>query len=265
MQNHYLSTKGITSFLLASAIVLSGLSPSFANSQFHLNANQTDMLQNAQPPGLGRNDMQTPGDAFSNPQEIPGQVDFGVQQATPPPPPKKPFGLQASDEGGGNLQAGQPTMGTMNPQNGVPQQGFPQGQQPQFTPQQADEEALVDWDTWHRRVAAAIYSNYNFLKTRAGYGMRRTPLQCNVSYVVTCQGQIINVQIIGPSMDPVYNTLCMGAINTLSGNFPVLQFPQGTRRQYIEMPATFSENMNGHIGFRTLQGDRETVKTPGHR
>ena len=93
-------------------------------------------------------------------------------------------------------------MPKVNPFDGdnEPMPNFPP--QPQTPPkqsqaQQNDPDSSPDmqlaWDAWHHRVAEAIYQRFNFL---AKLGFKHSPpLLCQVSYVVTREGQINNVQV----------------------------------------------------------------------
>jgi hypothetical protein len=136
----------------------------------------------------------------------------------------------------------------------IPQQAPPQlqSQDPDMAP-----DMQLAWDEWHHRVANAIYTRYSSLANVA-FARSRQPLLCSLSYIVTRDGRVLNAQFLQQSINPMYNTLCMGSITGLSGNIPLLQFPAGSRRMAVEMPATFSQNY-GHEGFRYLTGDKETV------
>jgi hypothetical protein len=213
-------------------------------------------------PGLSRTDIKSNGDPFSNgdDQQQFAPASFAVEQAAPPmPPPKKAFGLNADTDG----DAFNPQMGNAMPDR-APQQQQPHQAQTmtpnQFNPQDPDSsrEMQLLWDAWHKRVADAVYQRYSGL-SNAAFQRSGRPLQASASYVVTSDGRIINVQLLVRSNDPIYNTLIVGVINSLSGDYALLQFPPGSRRQMVEKSATFSQNM-GHEGYKFLTGDHETIQ-----
>jgi hypothetical protein len=182
----------------------------------------------------------------------------------PPPAPQQPrsFDLtaqQASDAFDPHLQPGQAIpdkMASLPP--GYPPQGF---QSPQhFMPEDARPDMRILWDQWQQRVASAIYARYSTLTNSAGYGRIRRPLACYIDYVVSRTG-VVSAQITQPSPDLVYNTLCLGAVTSLSGQVALLQFPQGSQRMNVEQPASFTENVYpGVRGYKFPVNDGETVK-----
>ncbi|HEY9719379.1 MAG TPA: hypothetical protein V6C69_18015, partial [Trichormus sp.] len=150
-------------------------------------------------PGLSRTDIKSNGDPFSNgdDQQQFAPASFAVEQATPPmPPPKKAFGLNADTDG----DAFNPQMGNAMPDR-APQQQPPRQMQTttpgNFAQQDPDSSTAMQlaWDAWHKRVASAVYERYSGLSNRAFQRSGR-PLQASASYVVTCDGRIMNVQLL---------------------------------------------------------------------
>jgi hypothetical protein len=225
------------------------------------NVRDENMLKGQDPaPGLSRTDIKSNGDPFSNgdDQQQFAPPSFAVEQSAPPMPPKKAFGLNADTDG----DAFNPQIGNALPDR-APQQQPRQiqtttpGNFAQKDPEDSGEMKLA-WDAWHKRVADAVYQRYSGL-SNAAFQRSGRPLQASAGYVVTCDGRIVNVQLLVRSFDPIYNTLIVGVINSLSGDYALLQFPQGSHRRMVEKSATFSQNM-GHEGYKYTTGDQELIK-----
>jgi hypothetical protein len=224
-------------------------------------------------PGLRREDM---GDPFSgNNQANPPVVQQMIQ------PPAEAFDLQAlrspppvARSKPTNLQS-EINQSQASDFNGLPGEGVPD-LQPQSTPvlppavntpqlanveaDQADPDNSPDmqlaWDQWHRRVANAVFERYNTMAQMAFKYSR--PLGVYVTYAVTRDGQITNVQLQRKSPNVAYNTLIILVIKSLSGQKALLQFPEGSKRFSVDKGGTFTQNY-GAPGFKYTTGDRETV------
>lgn len=206
--------------------------------------------------GLSRSEIAPPGDAFADP----GSDDAPVLQA-----PKEAFDVR-------KFQKPQQSFPLEAQQQGYPdmalQQGRPaalpleyetpnnmQGQQQPFSEETGAMQ--LAWDEWHKRVANEIYNRFNFL---AKFAFRNSPpLICKVSYVVTNNGQITNLQMPQKSTNPLFNIVVLQAVKSLNGNMQLLTFPQGSRRLFVQKYATFSQNYGGD-GFRYTTGDKEVVR-----
>jgi outer membrane biosynthesis protein TonB len=105
-------------------------------------------------------------------------------------------------------------------------------------PQAAGDSAV--WDAWHRRVTAEIDRRYSDLTRRAGYSSRLSQLHATASFLVTRDGRILNAQLTQQSADPIYNTLVLGAVNSVSGNTSIVALPPGTERLTVEQTMTFT-------------------------
>jgi len=260
---NYQFSKKLISTMLAVSATLMWLLPVSAGPVLKGNVQEQGKGQGQGTPGLSRNDIAPTDDAFSqgsDKQEF-TPPNFAVDDQLPPPPPKKSFPLNAQDEG--NSDTFDPRM-----MSAVPDQM--QQQQPprelstttpnRFNQQDPDSspEMQLAWDEWHKRVAGAIYQRYSTLSNAAFHSTGR-PLMAVVDYVVTRDGRICNAHLIQASGNPVYNTLILGVVNSISGDMSILSFPPGSRRMMVEKSGTFSQNY-GHEGFRYTTNDRETIR-----
>jgi hypothetical protein len=222
--------------------------------------NKINPDQNA--PGLSRSDMNSGGDPFGNTQteQALAPPSFDVENALPPAPPKKAFGLNANQDG--NTDDFDPRMMSAVPDQ-LRQQQAPMPLEtttpgPQMQPQDPDmaPEMQLAWDAWHKQVAAAVYQRYTALSNAI---RSARPQLATATYTVTRDGRIVNARLSQPSWNPIYNSLILGVINSISGDLSILAFPQGSHRMMVEKSGTFSQNY-GNEGFRYTTGDRETVR-----
>ena len=230
---------------------------------------EEDLLRQ-QGPTLNRNDIQHGGDPFRNGnsdpvdqllEAPPGASDMNSLRA--PAPPKKPFNLQADDQGadfGGQSMPAQEDQMPQQPMQQAPPRGPMQGSA--MTPRNNEPDSSAEmqllWDAWHKRVAETIFTRFNSLAQMAF--KHSPPLACEVSYAVSRDGQIGNVAVLQKSSSPMFNAMLLGVVKSMNGN-PVLQFPPGSRRQYVEKTGTFTWNY-GQQGFKYAVGDQERVKQP---
>lgn len=259
--------KTLTIFCLSLYLTLTGSLPVQADP-YQLRIQEDDYLKRQE--GLSRNAIKNMKDPFgSDPSDQPDQVlqpppgSFDVQQQSAPPPPQKTFQTGAQDSGGvwGDQQV--PTADEMPPQKQPPpskkpfQQQVQQVQQPQEPDSSAEMQLL--WDAWHKRVAEGIFTRFNSLAQMAF--SKSPPLLCQVSYVVARDGRIGNVRVLQPSQSAPFNAMLLGVVNSMTNN-PVLEFPPGSRRNYVEKTGTFTWNY-GNQGFRYTKNDKETVQQKG--
>jgi hypothetical protein len=190
---------------------------------------------------------------------------FAPTKAAAPPRPQKPFNLQASDEGGG--QRYQPAM----PMSSAPDMSGeedptparnmapPPPQQQPLDPNDPDSwpDMQLAWDQWHARVARAIYDRYNFF-AKAAF-RQSPPLKAVVSYVVTRDGHIINMNMQERSPNILYNVVVYQVIKSLDGDMNLLAFPNGSRRMMVPKAGTFSQNYGSDRGFRYITNDKELI------
>jgi hypothetical protein len=252
--------------LLTATLCLSCGLPSLAGPVLKGNVTEHTTTPGQSAPGLSRSDLNRgTDDPFGNGRGDDAALappSFQVESRLPPAPPKRSFPLNADADGQGDqfdpqMQNG---VGDRMPQ----QQEQPPRQMNTVTPNNfgADPDATPDmqlaWDAWHKRVAAAVYERYSAL-SNAAFSSSRRPLMATASYFVTRDGRIGNAQLVQRSWNPIYNTLILGVINSISGNMAVLSFPPGSHRNMVEKTATFSQNY-GPEGFRFTTGDKETVR-----
>ncbi|HEY9680764.1 MAG TPA: hypothetical protein V6C86_04210 [Oculatellaceae cyanobacterium] len=251
-------------FLLCSLTVSSNPF-ALAGNMLQGNVNETSVQHGPSAPAMSRTDINRGGDPFAGnvQQEQPLQA-IDVPQAAfampsnQPAAPSKMFPLSAQDEG----QQQQPNFQTMQaqPQN-QPQQPMQQGNaQTSGDPNDPDanSQALqLAWDTWHHNVAQAVYQRYtNFSNMAFSHS---PPMTVSVSYTVTRDCQVQNIQLTQKSPNFLFNTLILTVIKSLNGDTALLTFPQGSRRMSVEKAGTFSVN-NGIEGFKYLTGDKETIR-----
>jgi hypothetical protein len=235
---------------------------------------QEDMLPSQPGASLKRRDLGRDADAFGGGQQgtpvnqeiNPPAGAFDPMQM-PTPPPQQPFNLNANANGGIPSFDGIPEQpGSDLPPEFVPQQRQPQigvlpprGGPPNLQRQDPDSspELKIAWDEWHKRVAQAIYMRYNAMAQLAFRYSR--PLEAYVSYTVTRDGRVLNVQLQRKSPNIAYNTMILLVVNSISGQKDLLAFPQGSRRMTVEKGGMFMQNC-GAQGFKYITGDGETVR-----
>lgn len=244
-------------FTLASMFALVALCPPAAFAQGKTLQGGVDMQNYLKPsdgPSLNRNFVKQSGDPFS--QDGPAEqfdapdASFDNQQMAPPPPP---FNLNAQDGMGdfGQQQGGR----GMPPVNMAPQQMLQPMQQGHANDPDSAPQMQVQWELWHRRVAEAIFVRFDGVAQRAFANSR--PIACHAAYTVTRDKQITNVRLLQKSNNIVFNSMLLMVLKSMNGN-PILEFPPGSRRQFVEKTGTFSRNY-GVQGFKFTTGDQETI------
>lgn len=213
-------------------------------------------------PGLNRGQVDRSADPFSSPS-APATEEFSAPEGSfdsQPAPPRPAFNLNAQDEGGGELdgQQGQPIFAPgppvtpqMMPQNMLPPLG---GQNPNDP--DSSQQMQIQWELWHRRVAEAIFVRFDAYAQSAFAHSR--PIACQAAYTVTRDRQIVSVKLLQKSPNIVFNSMLLMVLKSMNGN-PILEFPPGSRRQYVEKTGTFSRNY-GVQGFKYQTGDQETIR-----
>ena len=107
-------------------------------------------------------------------------------------------------------------------------------------------EMILAWDKWHKEVASAIYERFN---ENAQANFRHSPpLKTQISYMVAKDGRIGNIRILEPSNNQIFNTMLVSVIKSMAHN-PVLEYPAGSRRQFVEKSGTFTWNYSGGGSF----------------
>lgn len=217
--------------------------------------------------GLSRSDLTQPqptsDDPFSDDKAEISAPDsnFRMDEVRKPKPP---FDLRAMQENQRPVQAMQPMTPKGNPFEGE-NDPMPEMQQPpqpfvnkaRGNDPDSSPEMQLAWDQWHHRVAEAIYQRFNFL---AKLGFKHSPpLLCQVAYVVSRDGHIQNVQVQQKSTNALFNIIVYQTVKSLDGDINLLQYPPGSRRQFVPKVGTFTQNYGGD-GFKYTVGDRETVQ-----
>jgi hypothetical protein len=231
-----------------------------ANAQGKTLQGGVDMQNYLKPssgPSLNREFVKQSGDPFSQDPGSSEQFDApeGSFDSQQPPAPPPPFNLQADDGGSfdGNQQV--PQQGGQAPQMGN-QQMLPPMQHGQANDPDNSQQMQIQWELWHRRVAEAIFVRFDGLASRAFANSR--PIACHAAYTVTRDKQIVNVRLLQKSNNIVFNSMLLMVLKSMNGN-PILEFPPGSRRQFVEKTGTFSRNY-GVQGFKFTTGDNETIQ-----
>jgi hypothetical protein len=120
----------------------------------------------------------------------------------------------------------------------------------------SSSELRLAWDAWHKRVAAAIFQRFDFFAHSAF--KYSPPLMSRISYTVTHDGHIQNLNVVQHSSNPMFDLLITQCVKSLDGDHALLQFPTGSRRVCVDKFGTFTQN-NGIEGFKYTTGDRETI------
>ncbi len=187
-------------------------------------------------PTLTRGDIDRLGDPFGGGSQPDPDLTQMIE-APPAAPPSRGFGLGTKVDD----FAGKPP--------------------PRLPPKKADAEDTgvikIAWDAWHKRVGTIIYQRWSFL-SNAAFQMS-PPLNCRISYVVTRDGIIEDVKVLAESPDEMYNALVVQAVQSISGDKALLQFPPGSRRVSVEKVADFCQNCDLTNTVRYATGDKETV------
>jgi len=232
-----------------------------------------DYMHPSGQPSLNRNDLG--GDPFGSnenntapAQQVlqPANGGFDVRSQRPPAPPPD-FNLHADDAGAapdfnGTPQQAMPALQSQ-PTAMVPQAGpFPGDQSPHMGNAANDPEKTaamqLAWDEWHRRVAEAVYQRFITMSHSAF--KYSSPLAAYVSYTVTRDGRVINVQLQQRSSNVAFNAMIMMVVNSMSGQRDLLVFPPGSRRMTVEKGGMFTENYGPQQGFKFTTNDRETIR-----
>jgi TonB C terminal len=218
-------------------------------------------------PSLNRNDIKTGGDPFSSGNDNSNQEQtleppkgaFDIQSEKPPkPPPSLNGNAQQGSEDQFAPQSQTPSEDNSGGGKGPLIGAAQQEQIPAAKSNDPDDnpDMQLQWDAWHQRVAAAIYQRFSTMAHTAFKFSR--PLGAYVSYVVTRDGRIVNVQLQQKSSNIMFNTMLLMVINSLNGQSQLLAFPQGSNRNTVEKGGMFTQNY-GMQGFKFTTGDRETV------
>lgn len=247
--------KRITFSFFAALCAITLVNPSPALAEVLQGKVQQDTtLQNKQP-ALSRTKDVDGADPFSGKDDTSGMEaldapDSAFKQMNQQPP----FNLQTQTNGPDRYQMPLPPQQDQMPQQ-VQQQAPPRVNP--NDPDSGNPALQLAWDAWHKRVAEAIYIRYNFF-AKAAFSHSQ-PLLCQVSYVVTRDGHIQALDMKQKSSNVLYNVLVFQAIKSLDGDINLLQFPPGSRRQFVPKYGTFAQNY-GANGFKYTTNDTERLQ-----
>lgn len=234
------------------------------NDVLHGSVNEQSYINKGKTPGLNLQDLNNSKDSFGSSPNM-GMPAMGEGESFEPPP--SAFNLNANQNQQvatstppglaeeSKIDFGQPNVPGLdsdNALNGSAQQ-YNGGVEndPDSSP-----EMQVAWDAWHKRVAAAIYDKFNTI-AQAAFRYSK-PLTCYVTYTVTNDGRVINVQMPQKSTNIAFNAMVLLVINSMTGQTALLAFPQGSRRTFVNKAGSFTQN-TGVQGFKYTTGDRETI------
>ena len=205
-------------------------------------------------PGNGEDD-----DPFSDEPKaapVPAVVPAKPAPKAAVPPVKKPIQARAQDiwKQLEQMLPDEPSGGlrTVNP-NATPANDIDSSPQMQ-----------VLWDAWHKRVASAIFERFNMF-AKGGFS-QSPPYLAQISYAVTKDGHIQNIQFMQKTDNALFNTMIVQAVQSLDGDIGVLAFPPGSRRASVPKKATFQHNF-GREGYRYIINDKEQIPSakPKHK
>lgn len=257
--------------LICAVTVLSFVATAFLPATADVLKGRVEETTKNRTPTLNRGDIRpSNNDPFSGTDDDGELIDAPKYRAQPvqaPPKAARPFNLKADTQGNPYNPASQPPVQAPMDMGGEPDNMPAQVQQPMppaFNPNDPDSspDMQLAWDMWHKRVAQCIFERFNFF-AKAAF-RRSPPLMSKLTYVVTRDGQITNMNMPQKAGNVLFNVLVFQSVKSLQGDMSILQFPEGSRRMYVPKSGTFTQNY-GSEGFRYTVGDRETLQGQGRR
>jgi len=253
----------LTSLLAMTVLTVSLQAPVLAQNKpskpFQLRINENGTAA----PSLNRQHDVNNKDPFSGTDDDGELLEAPKYKADPVTKPKinKPLRGNLDDSGGGNFQ--QPISAPQDmggEPDAMPQQVQQPPQRPAFNPNDPDQspDMQLAWDQWHKRVAQCIFERFNFF-AKAAF-KHSPPVMAKLSYQVTRDGHIMNLNMTQKSSNVLFNVLCFQAVKSLEGDMSILQFPDGSRRMWVPKSGVFTQNYGGPAGFRFTTGDSERVQ-----
>jgi hypothetical protein len=190
----------------------------------------------------------------------PDVSDFGRPRGVP-----TGNGFTQDGKGSGDLRNSSIDLGGSQRINTLGRFGDPESslsqQSKEFSQNDPDSspELKVAWDTWRRRVAAAAFQRFATL-AKAAFSRSR-PLAAVAAYTVTRDGRILNARLTQPTVNPIYNAVCLTAINSLNGDLQVLKFPPGSRRMMVDQVSALIQN-NGALTGAPIEDSVPELQRP---
>lgn len=242
------------SIAIALGAALLPAAPVSAQSPY-LTGSVTETGSAARQPGLTRGkDINQGADPFSGKDDTGMEALDAPKEAFQQMKQQPAFNMGAQTNGNPYAMPIQPMADQMPQQQMPPQQ---QMVQQNNDPDGNNAQMQLQWDMWHKRVAEAIYTRFNFF-AKAAF-QHSGPMLCQLKYVVTRDGHIQAMEMQQKSPNVLYNVLVFQAVKSLDGDMQLLQFPQGSRRQFVQKFGTFAQNY-GANGFKYTVGDQERIR-----
>ncbi|HEY9793368.1 MAG TPA: hypothetical protein V6D22_23405 [Candidatus Obscuribacterales bacterium] len=259
-------TVAVVAFLGLSTV---GIMPcAFADGYLKGGVNQDTTIKDHST-SLNRHEVKDPNaDPFAEKEDqealdVPQSAFQAEKPVAPPRAQRNPLKATVVDQGQPQYQQPQMSPPMMDGQPDAMRQPPVQPPPPAFDPNDPDSwpDMKLAWDAWHRRVAATIFDRFNFF-AKAAF-KHSAPLLAGLSYQVTRDGHIINMNMSQKSPNILFNVLVYQSVKSLEGDMSILAFPQGSRRMVVPKYGTFTQNYRGQDGFKYQTNDQETVRAAG--
>jgi hypothetical protein len=145
----------------------------------------------------------------------------------------------------GNAQENGATLGLMKPGQfgSIPNSKFDLGAE------RGSKEMVLAWERWHKQLSQAIYARWSQTAS--------VPGSCTLRLTITRQ-RTIQVMVVRPSGNPIFDEGLMQAILSLNGN-PGLTFPSQSQRQYVALESDYVAGHNIDPGYSWVKDDYEKV------
>jgi len=116
------------------------------------------------------------------------------------------------------------------------------------------DEIQLKWGEWHEKVDAAINERFNssLPKTLPETEPKNAQLLCEVAFVVSDQQTVPSIRLLRKSPSFVFNARVIWALKSMTAN-PVLAFPIGTRRDFVEVTTSFSKGIESGLKPGTVR------------
>jgi hypothetical protein len=145
----------------------------------------------------------------------------------------------------GSAQQGDANLGLMKPGQfgAIPNDKFDLGAE------RGSRALVVAWELWHKQLSQAIYARWSQTASVAG--------SCTLKLTIT-KNRMIQVTVVHPSGNPIFDQGLMDAILSLNGN-PGLTFPSQSQRQFVALESDYVAGHNIDPGYSWVKDDYEKV------
>jgi len=116
--------------------------------------------------------------------------------------------------------------------------------------ERGSQALVVAWELWHKQLSQAIYARWSQTASVAG--------SCTLKLTIT-KNRMIQVTVVRPSGNPVFDQGLMDAILSLNGN-PGLTFPSQSQRQFVALESDYVAGHNIDPGYSWVKDDYEKVR-----